>query len=395
MSAFTRIVLAPSVGVLLLSSCAPDVAEPPHASLQRLRRAVETGDTTAVLQYIDPEQVAARLVHDIWATVRDSIHVPRSHTFSLAVRAKIDSVERQVAAALRTQLGLSGDSIASDAPTSTADDTTAETPRESYPSEDVFADGVEIVGDGRVRYVGDTALVDRILKYQYLDTTATLRLALVPVEARHWRIVAFHNAVALLRVIQQRQLAVLERANKPLRDSIATRVSTRDFAVSREPLEEWDRYAAVVRVTLQNQSADPIIVYSAQLVGPAFSLEDTLGQLLPRPLTLAPSATAALVWQRDLRGDDVGVYELVDQPDRYHIDLTDVQWGANKRGRVRLYHTWHEFVQRNPLPVPSSGGVLAGASAWSDFRQACARLCETGKVAMTNENSLDSFRRRL
>ena len=345
--------------MLVLCSCAPEIAEPPHASLQRLRRAVETGDTAAVLQYIDPDKIAARLVQDVFAAVRDSVEMPRSHTLSPEVRAKLDSIKRQFAALLRSQLGLSGGSIASDAPTSTADDTTAEAPWESYPGDDVFAAGVEIVGDGRVRYVGDTALVDRILKYQYLDTTATLRLALMPVEDRHWRIVAFHNAVALLKVLQQRQLAVLERANKPLRDSITTQVSTQDFAVSREPLEEWGRYAAVVRVTLENHSAEPLIVYSAQLVGPQLSLEDTLGQFLARPLALAPRSRRSLVWQRDLRGDHFGLYDLVEQAARYHVDLIDVEWGASKRSRVQLYRTWDEFVQRNPLPLPSSGGVLA------------------------------------
>jgi hypothetical protein len=277
-------------------------------------------------------------------------------------------VKREWVDLLRMQLGLASSTAAradSMPPASDAADTAE---AELDPSEEIFSEAVEFVGDGRPRYVGDTAFVDRVLRYVFYDTTATLRLALVPVERSHWRIVAFDNAVALAMALRRRQAAILDRENERLRDSIYARVSTSDLSITREPLVEWGRYAAEVRVTVENRGTDPLVVYAAQLVGPQLSLEDTVAQLLPQPLTIGPRRSSAILWRHDLGGDYLGLYDLISQPSRYGVEITDVEWGDKPSYRVQLYRTWHDFVRRNPLTTPASGGVLASSSGPSRHR---------------------------
>ena len=352
---------ATTVAALLLIACDPDVAEPPHASLQQLRRAVEAGDTAAAIQYVDPEAIVARLMRDVLATARDSSRASPDDTLPTVFQAAVDSVKREWVGLLRMQLGLSPlptDPSDSTPPAPEAADTSES---EVYPSEEIFAEAVEFVGDGRARYVGDTAFVDRVLRYGFYDTTATLRLALVPVGRSHWRIVAFDNAIALAMALRQRQVAMLERANERLRDSIYARVSTRDLSITREPLVEWGRYAAEVRATVENRGAEPLVLYAAQLVGPHLALEDTVAELLPDPLTLGPRSVGTILWRHDLRGDHSGLDDLVAQPSRYGVEITDLEWGDRPSYRIQLYRTWREFVRRNPRPTPTSGGVLAQA----------------------------------
>jgi hypothetical protein len=351
--------VAAALGWLVVSACAPDVAESPHVSLLQLRRAVEGGDTAATLQYIDVDAIVARLTRDIVAAGRDSFNIPDDDTLRTEFRTRLDSVEAQWRAVLRTQLGISTPAPmtydSTDADSKGADDGHLA----PDPAEDVLAGGVEIVGDGPVRYLGDTALVDRMLRYAHLDTSATLTLALVPVGRAHWRIVAFHNGVALAFALRQRQSAVLERVNKPLRDSIRARVAIRDVTISRERLEEWEQYAVQVQTVLQNRDHEPVVLYSAHLVGPELSLEDTVGQILPQALTLSPMSTRTIVWRRPLRGAHPGVYDVVWRPALYEIEITDAEVGGTPRSRLQLYSTWQDFVRQNPLPTRSSGGVLA------------------------------------
>ena len=224
---------------------------------------------------------------------------------------------------------------------------------------DVLAAGVEIVGDGTVRYAGDTALVERILRYTHLDTSVTLMLALVPVGGAHWRVVAFHNALPLAFALRERQGTMLDRANKPLRDTIRARAAIHDVRITREPLEEWDRYAVHVRATVQNRSDEPLVLYSAHLVGPELSLADTVGEILSQPVLLPPAGTRVLVWRHRLGSPHVGLYDAVSRPALYEIQIADVELGGTSRSRVQLYRTWQDFIRQNPVPARISGGVLA------------------------------------
>ena len=359
---------------LLLGGCALDVAESPHVSLLQLRRAVDAGDTTAMLQYIDVDAIVARLASDLVAAARDSFNVSADDTMRTEFRTRLDSAEAQWRALLRAQLGL---------PTSAATlhDTTvvdSEGAGDDHPapdaSEDVLAAGVEIVGDGAVRYSGDTALVERILRYTHLDTNATLTLALVPVGRAHWRIVAFHNALTLAFALRHRQAQILERVNRPLRDSIRARVSIRDVTISREPLEEWDRYAVQVRTALQNHDDEPVVLHAAYIVGPELSLGDTVGQILTQPVTLPPTSTHTIIWRRPLRRAHVGLYDVVSRPQLYGIEIADVELGGTARSRIQLYATWRDFVSQNPLPMRTSGGVLAQRSRWGAAELAAATV---------------------
>lgn len=354
-----RFAVGAALGWLGLSACASDVAESPHVSLLQLRRAVEAGDTTATLQYIDVDAIVARLVSDLVAAGRDSFNVPVDDSLRTEFRMRLDSIETQWRVLLRAQLGLATSAA-------TTYDTThedSEGPDEDHSSpdasEDVLTAGVEIIGDGGVRYVGDTALVARMLRYTHLDTSATLTLALVPVGRAHWRIVAFHNALALAFALRDRQVTMLARVNRPLRDSIRARVAIRNVTIRREPVEEWDRYAVQVQAALQNRGNEPVVVYSAHIVGPELSLADTIGQILPEPVTLTPTSTRTIVWRRPLRGAHVGVYDVVSRPQLYEIEIADVELGGTPRSRIQLYATWRDFVMQNPLPTPGSGGVLA------------------------------------
>jgi hypothetical protein len=341
-----------NVGLLLLVACAPRVDEPPHVSLQKLRLALADGDTTATTQYVDVEAIVARFVADLIADRRDSLNLPDSDTPSTAARTLLDSVQGETVARFRRDLGLS---------TATPSNDAAESPigeqEDPYPNDDVLAQGVEIVGDGAVRYVGDTALVDRLLRYAYLDTSMILKLALVPVGRSHWRIVAYHNGVALFKALRQRQEKLLERANKTLRDSIHARVVVRDLSISKEPLEEWERYAAEVRVTVHNQSERAVVLHAAHLVGPHLSLNDSIGQVLTGPVSLPAAATKVIVWSRTLRGDHPGPYDLVSRPNLYRVEIADVE--VKGVCRMQLYRSWEEFIDRNPIPPRTPGGVLA------------------------------------
>lgn len=92
---------------LLLSACTPDVVESPHVSLLELRRAVEAGDTATTLRYIDVDAIVSRLTKDILAAGRDSFNIPADDTVRTETRLRLDSIEAQWRAVLRTQLGLS------------------------------------------------------------------------------------------------------------------------------------------------------------------------------------------------------------------------------------------------------------------------------------------------
>lgn len=357
----TLVVLSLANATLL--ACAPDVAEPPHVSLQQLRRAVEEGDTAATLQYIDPEAVVSRIMRDAFSAARDSFDLPPADSLGRVFHTAADSVKRELLGLLRTELGLSGSVSAESDSTTPISEDGDEVESDFYPSEELLSEAVEIIGDGRPRYLGDTAFVDRVIRYGYHDTTVTLRLALVPVERSYWRIVAFHNAIALSNVLRDRRLAVLERANKQLRDSLNPRISTRDVTITREPLSEWERYAVEVRATVENHGTRPLVLYSAQLVGPHLSLEDTVAQLLPEPLTIGPKSSHRIVWRHDLHADySAGLFDLVARPNLYRVEIADVEWVGRPSSRVQLYRTWREFMRRNPLATPPSGSVLAYGS---------------------------------
>jgi hypothetical protein len=340
----------------LVTACAPDVAETPHASLQALSRAVEAGDTATTLQYVDLNAIAGRLIRDFLAAAHDSLKMPGPDTLSVEFRVRVDSIEAALLAILRTDLGL---------PTreATEEDSTRAPPEafddDPHPGDDVLGQAVEIVGDGAVRYVGDTALVARVLRYAHFDTSATLTLALVPVGRAHWRLVALHNARALAAALRHRQSTILERANQPLRDSIRAHVTIEDVRITREPLEEWDRYAAEVRATVANRTLEPLVLHAVHLTGPRLSLGDSVGQLLARPLPITSAGRSVLVWRRPLRGDHFGPYDVVTRPSLYAIEIADVELRGTTPRRVRLYRSWEEFVRQNPLPVRSSRGVLA------------------------------------
>ncbi|HJU68990.1 MAG TPA: hypothetical protein VJ650_12200 [Gemmatimonadaceae bacterium] len=341
------------------SACAPDVAESPHASLLQLARAVQTGDTATTLRYVDLDAIATRLLWDVWETVRDSLEIPPTDTLSPVLQARLDSIKGEWLEILRADLGLIGDRAA----TETAEDPPAATDDEDPPlngDDGVLAEGAEVVGDGAVRFVGDTALVERFIRYAHLDTSVTLTITLVPIERLHWRVVGLRNAVSLGSALQRRRLAILQRANKRLRDTIDAHVAVRDLTIRREPLEEWDRYVAAVHVLVQNRSAAPLVVHSAHLVGPHLRIDDSVGQVLAKPLTLAPGGARPVLWRHPLRGEHVGPYDVVNRPSLYTIEVTDVELGGSEPRRVQLYNTWQEFVDRNPLPARSSGGVLAG-----------------------------------
>ncbi|HJR66273.1 MAG TPA: hypothetical protein VJ802_07565 [Gemmatimonadaceae bacterium] len=363
-SRLRRVAIPAALAWFVLTACAPDVAESPHVSLLQLRRAVDAGDTTATLQYIDVDAIVARLTSDLVAVGRDSFDLPADDSLSTDIGIRLDSARAQWRAILRTQLGF-------ETSVATTDDTAslhADDPDEDLvpadPSEDVLASGVEIVGDGAVRYVGDTALVERMLRYAYLDTSATLTLALVPVGRSHWRVVAFPNALVLAIALRDRQAIILDRVNEPLRDSIRVSVSIRDVEISREPLEEWERYAVHVRGVVENRGDEPVVLYSAHIVGPELSLGDTVGETLPQPITLAPKSTLGIAWRRPLRGSHAGPYDVAWRPSLYEIEIADVDLGGTPRSRVRLYSTWQDFIVRNPLPSRTTGGVLA----WTDPR---------------------------
>jgi hypothetical protein len=346
-------------------ACAPDVAEPPHVSLQHLSRAVQAGDTATTLRYVDLDAIVARLIHDVLAAVRDSLNVPADDTLIAEFRAHVDSIEREWIAILRRDLGLAAPATAHGDTARAASEPVDEELLAPDPNDDgVLAEGAEIVGDGAVRFVHDTALVERVVRYAHLDTSVTLTLALVPVERRHWRLVGLHNAVRLGAALLRRQLTILERANAPRQDSIRARVVVRDVTVRREPLEEWDRYAAEVYVTMHNRSPEPLTLHAAHLVGPRLPLADSVGQLLSLPLTLPPSGTSRIVWRRPLRGDHMGPYDVVARPKLYRVEIVDIELARATHSRIRLYRTWQDFVEENPLPAPSSGGVLACTSTW-------------------------------
>ena len=357
-----QLVITRALYCLLLIACAPDVVESPHVSLLELRRAVEVGDTAKTLRYIDVDAIVARLTEDLLAAGRDSFNVPADDTVRTEVRLGLDSVEAQWRGVLRTQLGLSSAAVPNDTtqwdPEDIGDD---DVPPD--PSQDVLGAGVEIVGDGTVRYLGDTALVERILRYTHLDTSVTLMLALVPVGGAHWRVVAFHNALALAFALRTRQGTILDRANKPLRDSISTRAAIHDVRITREPLEEWDRYAVQVRAMVENRGREPLTLHSAHIVGPELSLADTVAEILSQPIVLAPGTTRVLAWRHRLGSPHVGLYDAVSRPALYRIQIADVEVGESSRSRIQLYRTWQDFIRQNPVPARSSGGVLAGSWA--------------------------------
>ncbi|MGQ0712685.1 MAG: hypothetical protein ACT4PJ_03015 [Gemmatimonadaceae bacterium] len=268
-----------------VAACAPQVAESPHVSLQHLREAVEAGDTAATLEYVDLDAIGARLVRDIINVVEDSIGVPFPDSLNPQARARLDSMRAQWRRAFRKDLGLPPASPAgSDSPDSLSSESQDDAWQTS-PDEGVMTTEVEIVGDGKVTYRGDTALVPRVIRHARLDTTLTLQLALVPVERRHWRVVALPNMIALARALEARKAAVFERANQPWRDSIATRIVVTQFRATEEPLVEWGRYAARVRVTIQNRSASPISVRTVQLLGPSLALDDSVGEVIRKPIS--------------------------------------------------------------------------------------------------------------
>ena len=343
-------------------ACTPDVAESPHASLLQLARAVQTGDTATTLRYVDVDAVAARLLADVLATVRDSLHFSADDTLSADFRTRIDSIKTEWGEILRTDLGLTrGTSSANNS----SDAATEERDEEDEPldaRDGILAEGAEIVGDGAVRFAGDTALVERFIRYAFLDTSVTLTLALVPVERAHWRVVALHNPLPLVAALQQRQGTILKRANEPLRDSISAHISVRDLTISREPLEEWDRYATVVRAVIENRSSKALVLYSAHIVGPRFSLGDSVGQVLEQPLVLPPGEARPTVWRHPTRGEHPGPYDVAYRPQLYTVEVADMKVGGSPPKRIQLYATWQEFVDRNPLPARSSGGVLASLS---------------------------------
>lgn len=363
MRRFPRFACHACLGTALVTACAPEVAETPHASLRALSRAVEAGDTTTTLQYVDVDAVVGRLIRDFFAAARDSLKMPGPDTLSTEYRAHVDSIEAKLRAILRTDLGL---------PTrQTTGEDTFRAPAEPFDDPDsapdatdeVLSEAVEIVGDGAVRYVGDTALVARVLRYAHFDTSATLVLALVPVRPTHWRLVALHNAPALAAALRRRQRIVLERANRPLRDSIGAYASVEDLRITRQPLEEWDRYAAEARVTVTNRSGEPLALHAVRLTGPHLPLGDSIGQLLSRPIVLAPESQRELLWRRPLRGDHNGPFDVVQRPTLYAIEIADLELRGTTPRRIRLYHSWEEFVEQNPLPPRGSRGVLASTAA--------------------------------
>lgn len=358
-SIVARILTRPLTCGLVMSviACTPDVAESPHASLLQLARAVQTGDTATTLRYVDVDAVAARLLADVLATARDSLHWSADDTLSADFRARIDSIKTEWGGILRTDLGLtrgmSSDTSPSDAEPDALDE------REPLDRDGILAEGAEIVGDGAVRFAGDTALVERFIRYALLDTSVTLTLALVPVERAHWRVVALHNPLPLVAALQQRQRAILTRANEPLRDLISAHLSVRDLTISREPLEEWDRYATVVRAVIANRRSTFLVLYSAHIVGPRLSLGDSVGQMLAQPLVLPPGEARPVVWRHPTRGEHPGPYDVAYRPQLYTVEVADMKAGGSPPRRIQLYSTWRDFVDRNPLPAGSSGGVLA------------------------------------
>lgn len=347
---------------MYLVACAPDVAETPHASLKALKRAAEAGDTLATLEFVDLDAIAGRLIHDVRQAAADSFGKPLGDdTLDAARRAKVDSTRRELVNSLRENLGL--------ATTTAGAEHTGDSPVQDEATEDSLGDGssdairntdVEIVGDGAVRYVGDTALVERVVRYSLLDTTVTLVLALVPVNRAHWRIVAFHNAWPLALALRNRQTTVFDRANKPIRDTIARYVTTDSLTIAREPLEEWDRYTAEARVTVTNVSDEPITLHAVYLVGPHLVPNDTVGRFWPSPVELRPAKSASLRWSRPLRGEHPGPYDAVGRPDSYTVAITDVALHGQRR-RLRLYRSWDEYVRSKGFTSPRAWGVLASS----------------------------------
>lgn len=352
--------------VLSGTACAPQVAESPHVSLQNLRRAVEAGDTVATLAYVDLDAIAARLMRDVVRAVEDSIRRPFPDSLSTNARNRLDSLKALWQDAFRMDLGLPPITLESVVPSDTLSPGSDPEPWHASPDESEIATEAEIVGDGAARYQGDTAVVSRVLRYGHLDTTVILQLALIPVERRYWRLVAMPNVVATALALEARKVTVLARANRPRRDSIAARLDVTQLSVTREPLEEWDRYAAHVRVTVRNHSPEPVTVRAAHLLGPRLALDDTVGAVLREPIRLRPGQETVLVWQRPLRGDQVEPYDVVARPDSYTVEVTAIETHGTRGHRVELYRTWDEYVSENPLPARPSG-VLA-----AHFRQNAA-----------------------
>jgi hypothetical protein len=343
-----------------LAACAPDVAETPHASLQALKRAAEAGDTLATLQFVDLDAIAGRLIRDVRQAAADSFGKPLGDdTLDAERRAAVDSTRRELVNSLRENLGLAtttaGAEHTGDSP---ARDEATEDSLEDESSDAMRLPDAEIIGDGAVRYVGDTALVERVVRYSLLDTTVTLVLALVPVNRAYWRIVAFHNAWPLALALRNRQKTMVDRANKPIRDTIAAYVTIDSLTITREPLEEWDRYTAEARATVTNISDESITVHTVYLVGPHLALGDTVGRFLAEPVELRPATSTTLRWRRRLGGADVGPYDAVGRPDSYTVAIADIALHGQRR-RVRLHRSWDEYAHSKGFTSPRAWGVLA------------------------------------
>ena len=350
--------LVPVAIALLASACAPEVSEPPLVSLQQLRRAVEVGDTITTRAYVDVDAIAARLLRDFVAALKDSFPQSAPDTLSVELRTRLDSLREQWREAFRIDLGLPPsaphkselDAAPADVPQAATDS--------SSPQNTITIEA-DILGDGAVSYHGDTAVVHRVIRYTRLDTTATLHLALVPVEGRHWKLVALPNVLTIARALFARQVPVFERANAPRRDSIRARVVVTRVEITREPLEEWGRYAAQVRATVENRSRDSVVVRAAQLVGPRLTLRDSAGHLPLEPITVLPGRGEVLTWQHALPGDHLAWYDAVDRPDLYRVEIIAIETRGVPR-HFELYRTWEEYVRDNPLPARPSGVLALG-----------------------------------
>lgn len=312
-------------------------------------------------------------MRDAIALVEDSLRRPFFDSLSGGARARFDSVQTTWRDAFRVDLGLPPTAPQSRMPPGTPRRGTDSESSSASPDQSTIAMEAEIVGDGPAQYRGDTALVPRVVRYARLDTTVTFQLALVALEHRYWRLVAMPNAIAVLRAVGARKATVLERANRPRRDSIAARISVSQISITREPLAEWDRYAARVQVTVQNRSPESLSVQAVQLLGPNLALHDSLGEFLREPITLRPGESIALAWERPLRGDQPGPYDVVARPDSYTVAVTAIETHHDGRHRLELYRTWEEYIAENPLPARPSG-VLAGRSGQGAAELAAALL---------------------
>jgi hypothetical protein len=317
--------MAGALWLVSLLACDSRTREEPVATLEALAIALDAGDTASVVRYVDMDALAQSMADATTEIIRSR---------EPAAAELLDSPDRRVRAraltesSLRQWLQLAP--LSPDEP--------------GAPADGALVANTEFLGYGRTYSKGDTAIVERLVRFSMLDTTAVVTVALVPSRRAHWRVVGFPGIAPLVLAVDARRGLIMDQANAPILGVLDTILAAR-FTATREPLAEWEQYEAHVRVTLQNSSEAEVSVFGVAIAGPGDIGMGTTAHMEVHDgeIRLAPGETRALEFRERLTGSSTDLYRLLNRRGEFRVVSDSVKLSDGEK--FSYFGSWSEYVR--------------------------------------------------